>query len=403
MSAPIVVVGAGQSGLQVAEALRSEGWPGRIVVVGDEAHLPYHRPPLSKAYLLGEASEAQLTIRGADALARKAIELVQGTVIAIDRARRSVALADGRELAYAGLALATGARARPLACPGGDGPGVLPLRTLDDCRTIAAALVAARRVVVVGGGFIGLEFAAVARSKGRDVVVLELADRLMARVVAPVVSDFYAGLHRARGVDVVTGCGDITVERSGTTVAAVRAGGREHPADLVVAGVGIVPNVELAAAAGLPVDRGVVVDACSRTPDPTIVACGDCTATRLADGTLRRLESVQNAVEQAKAAAASLLGRARPFTAAPWFWSDQFDAKLQMVGSAAGHDRMVLRGRPADGRFAAFYFRAGVLVGVDTVNRPQEHMVGRKLLDRDITPSAEQAADEGFALASLVG
>ncbi len=299
MTAPMVIVGGGQSGLQVAEALRGEGWPGRIVIVGDESQLPYHRPPLSKAYLLGEAGEAQLTIRSADALARKAIELVRGIpAIAIDRARRCVALADGRELRYAGLALATGARARPLACPGGTGPGVLPLRTLDDCRTIAASLVAAQRVVVVGGGFIGLEFAAVARSKGKAVAVLELADRLMARVVAPVVSDFYARLHRGRGVDVITGCGDVAVERTAAAIAGVRAGGRPYPADLVVAGVGIVPNVELAAAAGLEVDGGIVVDACSRTGDPAIVACGDCTATRRSDGTLRRLESVQNATEQ---------------------------------------------------------------------------------------------------------
>lgn len=399
----MVIVGAGQSGLQVAEALRGEGWTGRIVIVGDESHLPYHRPPLSKAYLLGEAGDAQLTIRGADALARKSIELVQGIpVVAIDRARRCVALADGRELRYAGLALATGARARPLACSGGTGPGVLPLRTLDDCRMIAAALVAAQRVVVVGGGFIGLEFAAVARTKGKAVTVLELADRLMGRVVAPVVSDFYARLHRKRGVDVVTSCGDIAVERSGTAVAAVRAGGCLYAADLVVAGVGIVPNAELAAAVGLEVDGGIVVDACSRTSDPAIVACGDCTATRRRDGTLRRLESVQNAVEQAKAAAAALVGRDRPFTAAPWFWSDQYDAKLQMVGTAAGHDRMVLRGSPSGERLAAFYYRAGALVGVDTVNRPQEHMTGRKLLDRGITPTAEQVADEGFSLAGLV-
>jgi 3-phenylpropionate/trans-cinnamate dioxygenase ferredoxin reductase subunit len=400
----MVIVGAGQSGLQVAEALRSEGWPGRIVVVGDEAHLPYHRPPLSKAYLLGEAGEAQLTIRSADALARKAIELLPGTVaVAIDRARRRIALAGGRELPYASLALATGGRPRPLACPGAAGPGVLALRTLDDCRAIAAALVAAQRVVVIGGGFIGLEFAAVARSKGKAVTVLELADRLMARAVAPVVSDFYARLHRGRGVAVITGCGDIAIERNGGAIGGVRAGGLLIPADLVVAGVGIVPNVELAAAAGLAVDCGIVVDACSRTSDPSIVACGDCTATRLPDGALRRLESVQNAVEQAKAAAASLVGRDKPFTAAPWFWSDQYDTKLQMVGTSAGHDRMLLRGSPPGERFAAFYFRAGKLIGIDTVNRPQEHMTGRKLLDRGITPTPEQVADEGFALASLVG
>ncbi|RTL54494.1 MAG: pyridine nucleotide-disulfide oxidoreductase [Rhodocyclaceae bacterium] len=400
----MIVIGAGQSGLQVAEALRSESWEGPIVMIGDEAHAPYHRPPLSKAYLLGEASEAQLTIRGPEALARKNIELMSGAhVAAIDRVAKTVTLGDGRSLAYTGLAIATGSRPRPLPVPGADLPGVFPLRTLDDCRAISIALESAHNVVVIGGGFIGLEFAAVARKKGKNVVVLEAADRLMARVVAPVISDFYRDLHTAHGASIVLGAKVTELHGENGKVALVHtASGVAFPADLVIAGIGILPNTELAAAAGLEVEGGIVVDACSRTADPAIVASGDCTAVRLADSGLRRLESVQNAIEQGKAAAAALMGKEKPFTAKPWFWSDQYDVKLQMVGLSAGHDQVVIRGSVAEGKFSAFYFKAGKLIGIDSANRPQDHMAGRKLLDKDVWPTPQQAADEHVNLADLL-
>lgn len=401
---PMVIVGAGQSGLQAAESLRSEGWEGPILMIGAESHAPYQRPPLSKAYLLGEASEAQLTIRGPEALARKNIELLTGVgVTGIDRAAKTVTLSDGRSIAYQGLVIATGSRPRPLPIPGADLANVFPLRTLDDCRAVGSILETAQNVVVIGGGFIGLEFAAVARKKGKNVVVLEAAERLMARVVAPVISDFYANLHRDKGVGIILGAKVTELRGEEGQVRMVHtASGVAYPADLVIAGIGIIPNTELASAAGLEVEAGIVVDACSRTADAAIVACGDCTAVRQADGSLRRLESVQNAIEQGKAAAAALMGKDKPFLAKPWFWSDQYDVKLQMVGGSAGHDQVVIRGSLAEAKFSAFYFKAGQLIGIDSANRPQDHMAGRKLLDKGISPSAEQAADENFNLNDLL-
>ncbi|HUI96470.1 MAG TPA: FAD-dependent oxidoreductase [Xanthobacteraceae bacterium] len=403
MTDPIIIVGASQAGVQIAESLRQDGYDGPVTLIGDEPHPPYQRPPLSKALLTGETTEDRLVLRGPELLAKKNVDLLTRTrATAIDRAGRRVQLADGRELAYRGLALTTGGRPRTLPIPGADLDGVVTLRTIEDSRRIGAGIARAERVAVVGGGFIGLEIAAAARKAGKPVVVFEALDRLLARSSAPFVSEFFLDVHRGYGVDVRLATAVAAIDGKGRAEAVVTADGRAHPADLVVVGVGLVPNAELAQASGLACDRGIIVDDCSRTEDAAVVAAGDCTARRLADGTLLRLESVQNAIEQGKSAAAALIGKARPFTAAPWFWSDQYDVRLQMAGLTAGHDQIVVRGDRAAQRFSVCYFRGEKLIALDSINRSPDHGAARRLLDRGLSPSFAQAADESFALMSLL-
>jgi 3-phenylpropionate/trans-cinnamate dioxygenase ferredoxin reductase subunit len=394
--------------------LRADKYEGGIVMLGSEPHVPYNRPPLSKKWLLEPMEFASLAFRGPEALARRNLDLRLGrSAIAIDRATRTVQLDDGSTLGYAGLALATGARLRRLPVPGGMLGKVFGLRTVDDARAIAAALddcaAAGEALVVVGGGFIGLEVAAAARKRDVPATVLEGLPRLMSRVVAPIVSEAALRVHRAHGVEFVFGArvtelvahGDGQAE--GGRVRAVRtADGREFPAGLVVVGIGVDPEDGIAAAAGIACERGIIVDDCARTSDPLVVAAGDCCARRLADGTLLRLESVQNAVEQGKAAAAALLGQEKPFTASPWFWSDQYDLKLQMAGLSMGYDEVVTRGDLGKPAFSAYYFRAGRLIAVDSLSRIPDHMQARKLLDRGLLPTPAQVADEAFDLGSLL-
>ena len=406
MTAGVVIVGAGQAGFQVAASLRGDGYAGPVTLLGTEPHPPYQRPPLSKGLLLGKMARERLLFRQPDFYAAQAIDLRLGTTVTeIDRAARTVATTAGERIPYAALVLATGTRVRPLPVPGADLGGVLYLRTIDECEDLGRRIAAAERVVVIGGGFIGLEVAAAVRLLGKPVTVLEAADRLMGRVVAPVISAFYADLHRARGVELVLDARIAALEGDEGRVRAVAMtdGGR-HPADLVVVGIGVLPNIELAQAAGLPCANGIVVDAQGRTADPAIYAAGECTShpSRFAGGMVR-LESVQNAVDQAKTVAATILGRAAAYDEVPWFWSDQYEVKLQMVGLSAGHDQQVLRGDPATGRFSVVYFRAGRPIAIDSVNRPGDHMAGRRLLaaGRPLTP--EQAADEAFELKRALG
>jgi 3-phenylpropionate/trans-cinnamate dioxygenase ferredoxin reductase subunit len=376
-------------------------------MVGEEPRGPYHRPPLSKGFISGETSAAQLVMRSPEAIARKNIELITGVrVTAINRRESQVALDDGRRLDYAGLALATGSRNRVLPMPGAEFAGVISLRSLDDAVHLVQELGQAQNMVIIGGGFIGLEVAASARKKGKTVVVLEALDRLVARVLAPPVSAFYAQLHRDHGVTVELGAKVAELIGSNGRIAGVRtADGKEHPADVLLIGIGIIPNSDPAAASGLECMENhgaIIVDGCGRTSDPLIVAAGDCTARRLPNGSLLRLESVQNALEQGKSAAAALLGKDRPFVASPWFWSDQYDVKLQMVGLSAGYDNVVMRGRSEDGKFSAFYYRCERLLSIDSINQSQVHLPGRKLLDKGISPTLAQAADENFALNALL-
>jgi 3-phenylpropionate/trans-cinnamate dioxygenase ferredoxin reductase subunit len=406
--APILIVGAGQAGVQIAESLRQEGYGDELLLIGNESHPPYQRPPLSKKWLLEPGAYSALALRGAEALARRRIALrLDSEVSAIDRSASQLLLATGERLDYSKLALATGAAARALPVPGAGLGQVLTLRSIGDSAAISEAIrrcaAAARPVVVIGGGFIGLEVAASARKLGAAVTVLEGLPRLMSRVTAPIVSDAFERVHRAHGVDLVFGAQVTRLLGGADGVEAVcTADGREYEAGCVIVGIGVVPDDRLAAAAGLLCERGILVDDCARTSDASIVAAGDCTARRLADGRLLRLESVQNAVEQAKSAAAALLGSERPFVAAPWFWSDQYDIKLQMVGLSHGYDQVVTRGDLEKPAFSAFYFRAGRLIAVDSLSRVQDHMQSKRLLDHGLSPTPEQAADPQFELQSLL-
>jgi 3-phenylpropionate/trans-cinnamate dioxygenase ferredoxin reductase subunit len=407
-AAGVLIIGSGQAGVQAAEALRTGGYTAPITMLGDEPIGPYHRPPLSKAWLAGEVDAAQLVMRSAEVLARKTITLRTGVrVVSIDRGAQVVHLDSGEALPYHGLVLATGSRPRALNLPGADAPNVLPLRTRADADAISAELQACAAqglpVVVVGGGFIGLEVAATARKKGLAVTVVEMAPRLLGRVLAPMLSDWYAELHRGHGVTVELGVGVAGIDTEGGRATAVRGtAGQRWPAGLVLVGIGVEANDDLARAAGLECERGIVVDACARTADPAVVAAGDCTARRQGDGTLLRLESVNNATEQGKSAAAALLGQPRPFTGTPWFWSDQYDRKLQMAGLSTGSDDWVLRGSLQAPGFSVWHFKGGRLIAVDTVNAAKEHLLARKLLDAGRLPTPAQVADTGFDLASVL-
>jgi 3-phenylpropionate/trans-cinnamate dioxygenase ferredoxin reductase subunit len=395
-----VIVGAGQCGGQAAASLRELGYAGRIVLVGAESHPPYQRPPLSKRYLAGQLAAERTWLRPSAWYAEHGIETRLGSAAtAIDRTAARVELADGSSIAYDRLLLATGSRPRPLAVPGAGLQNVFTLRGLDDAQRIRAAMAPGKRLVVIGGGYIGLEVASVAVELGLHVTVLEAADRLLARVTSPPVSAYFEQLHRDRGVQIACGSPVTALEGDGR-VSAVTCGAARHPADVVVAGIGIVPNTELASAAGIVCDDGILVNERLATSAPNIYAAGDCARHPCPLlGRRVRLESVQNAVDQAKAAAASICGVERPYDEVPWFWSHQYDVRLQSVGLRQEGETMVERGSPADHRFAVFYLRDGVLTGVDAVNMTREYMACRKLVAQRARLPVEQLADPAAPLA----
>jgi len=382
----VVIVGAGQGGFQAAASLRAEGYAEPITLIGDEPHLPYQRPPLSKEYLLGKQPIEKAELRPRAFFEAQSIDLrLDDRVTEIDRANHNVNLASGVTVPYANLVLAAGARVRKLQTG-----GVLYLRGRDDAIEIKQRLDAARTVAIVGGGFIGLEIAAAACALGLRVTVIETQPRLMPRVVAPLISDFYRELHSSHGVEILFG---------------------DHPipaADLVVAGIGVVPNDDLARAAGLACSNGIAVDQYLRTADQNIYAIGDCAehASPYA-GDRIRLESVQNAVDQAKCAAANIAGRIQPYHAVPWFWTHQFDIMLQMAGLSAGAEQAVSRGDPHSGKFSVYYFKQVALkvcklIAIDSINRPADHILARKLLAANAAVTPEQASDENFDLKALL-
>jgi 3-phenylpropionate/trans-cinnamate dioxygenase ferredoxin reductase subunit len=379
----IVVIGGGQAGAQALQSLRQGGYAGALTLVGDEPALPYQRPPLSKAYMKGEMTEERLYFRPAPWYQDQNIEVILSTPAkSVDRANRTVELAHGGHLDYDALIIATGSRPRVLPTKGATLHGVHDLRDLSDVERIRPNMIAGRKMVIVGAGYIGLEAAAVARQMGLDVTVLEMAPRVLARVTSPVMSDFFETEHRAQGVQILTGARlDHLDGDGGKVTAAILADGARIDADIVLVGIGILPNEELARDAGIACNNGILVDRDARTSDPRVFAAGDCASRPLVHyGRSGRLESVHNAIEQGKLAAAAILGKPRPVEDCPWFWSDQYDLKLQIAGLNQDYDEIVVRGDPKDRKFAAFYLRNGTLIAVDAINSPPEFLASKKLI-----------------------
>ena len=398
-----IIAGAGHAGGQTAISLRQAGYEGRIVVCGDEPAPPYQRPPLSKKYLSGELALERVFLRPESFYSRNDIELRLGNAVReIDREGRTVRLEDGDSLAFTDLVVATGSRPRRLDAPGADLGNIFYLRTLADSDVIRNALVAGRRLAVVGGGYIGLEIASTARGLGLEVCVIEAADRILGRVTAPEMSAYYTSAHRARGVDIRLSTSIAAFEGDGT-VEAVDCGDETIPADVVVVGIGIVPEQELAASAGIRCDDGIVVDERCATSADHVYAVGDCTRhPNPVLGRTLRLESVHNALEQARTAAANIAGTPTKYEQVPWFWSDQFDLKLQMVGMSQGYDTIVQRGSMDADDFAMFYLKDGVLIAVDAVNRPREFMACRKLVPERPRIDPAKLADESVPMKEMI-
>ena len=398
----VVVIGAGQAGASLVARLRAEGHDGPITLLGSEPAIPYQRPPLSKAYLMGEIDGDRLSLRPAAWYADHAITLRTGTTVtAIDPAGRTLALSDGTTLAYDALALTTGARARRLpAAIGGELDGVLTMRDRADADRMAPRLVPGARVLIIGGGYIGLEAAAVCATRGLRVTLIEMAPRILQRVAAPQTSDWFRALHRSHGVEIRESTGLDRLIGDSRVTAARLADGTELALDFALVGVGIIPNAELAAAAGLATDNGIVTDSHCRTSDPHIWAAGDC-ATLDWQGTRIRLESVGNAIDQAECAALNILGRATPYVPQPWFWSDQYDCKLQIAGLNLGYDNVHVRLTDADSR-SHWYYRGDRLIAVDAINDSRAYMIGKRLIEMGKSPPPAVVTDAATDLKPLL-
>ena len=403
MSKTVVIAGAGHGAGQVVASLKQHKFDGRIVMIGDEPYLPYQRPPLSKKYLAGGMPPERLYFKPESFYDDPQIDVLLDTrVTSIDRPGRTVATDGGREIAYDKLVLALGSRVREVPVEGADLPCIHYLRSIADVDAIREDMLSRKNAVIVGAGYIGLEVAAVCCQHGLSVTVIELADRVMSRVVSPNVSDYYQLQHTERGVKLLLSTGLTGFEGKRRVRQVLTSTGQTLPADFVVVGVGILPNTELAAEAGLECDDGIVVDDRCQTADPDIFAIGDCTSHPNAIyGRRLRLESVHNALEQAKTAASNICGVESHYSQVPWFWSDQFDIKLQIAGLSEGYDEVVLRGDPAGGSFACFYLTDGVLIAVDAINSPREFMQSKKLIASGARPDPVKLADPEALLKDL--
>jgi len=407
-TASLLIIGAGHAGSELAVQARQQGWQGRITLLSAEPNLPYHRPPLSKTYLTGKVDANALLLRPRSVYDQANVDVrLDSAVTHIDRQQQRVTLQDGSDMSYDALALCTGGRARHWTCAGfGDGQAgnLYYLRTLADADALRARLHPGSLLAVIGGGYIGLEVAASARSLGAQVTLLEAETRLLSRAASAQLSDVYATVHRDHGVAIRTATQIVGVDGNaqGEILALHCNDGTRLDVDLIVAGIGMTPNVDLAQRAGLEIDIGIVVDACGRTSDPRVFAAGDCTVHDSARyGRRIRLESVPNALEQARVAAHALCGKSHAH-GVPWFWSDQYDVKLQMAGLTQSHDAVALRGSLAQRNFITFYLRAGRVLAVEAVNRPADFMAGRKLIEIGAVVQAEQLADPARPLRDLL-
>lgn len=401
-----VIVGAGHGGAQAAISLRQQGFTGTIALVGAEASLPYERPPLSKEYLTGEKPFERLLIRPAEFWAEKDVKLVPGTrIVSVDPADRQITAADGTAIGYQHLIWAAGGTPRRLACEGADLAGVHVLRTRADSDAILADAGHARHVVIIGGGYIGLEAAASLRKLGKSVTVLEALPRVLARVAGDAISTFFQDEHRRQGVDIRLNARVARLDRrDGRVSAVILDDGTTLPADLMIAGIGIVPETGPLTEAGAAGTNGVKVDAFCQTSLDGIYAIGDCAAFPCvwADGAIMRVESVQNAADQAVTAARHIMGDSRPFDALPWFWSNQYDLKLQTVGLSAGHDRTILRGDPSTRSFSVIYLKNGQVIALDCVNAAKDFAFGRKLVMEGVRAAEADLANTAIALNALL-
>jgi len=392
----MIIVGGGQAGAQAVDTLRREGFTGRLVLICEEPELPYQRPPLSKKFLSAELAADRLLFRHRSFYQEHGVELMLGVrAVRLDPSQRQIELSDGQTLAYGQLLLCLGAVARRITCPGADLLGVHYLRNLADVAPLRAAFKPGARAVVIGGGYIGLETAATARKMGCEVTVLEMADRVMNRVVSSCVSQYFAQVHQTQGIDLKCGVRVVAVEGRERAEYVLCADGSRFAADIVVVGVGAIANTELAESAGLACDDGICVDEYCSTSVPGIYAAGDCTnhpSPRF--GRRVRLESVDNAFEQSKTAALNMLGRPTVHDRVPWFWSDQFDNKMLIVGLTYGHDTQVVRGDPKSRSFSVCYLKERELLAVEAVNHSKDYMAARKLI-------AERAVMDPAKLADL--
>lgn len=398
----IVIVGAGQAGASLAAKLRALGHAGPVTLIGEEPQPPYQRPPLSKAYLLGEMDLERLYLRAPAFWDEQAVTLRLGTPVeAIDTRARTVRLAGGETLSYDELALTTGSRPRRLpAAIGGDLANVFTVRTLADVDDMAPGFRKGARALIVGGGYIGLEAAAVAAKLGLQVTLIEAAPRILQRVASPETADYFRRLHEAHGVRILEGTGLAQLTGKDAVTGAILVDGTEIPADLVIVGIGILPNAELAEAAGIALENGIRTDELGRTSAPHVWAAGDCASFPQGDARIR-LESVGNAIDMADTVAANILGAATPYQAKPWFWSDQYDVKLQIAGLNTGYDRIVTR-EGEGGAVSFWYYRGATLLALDAMNDARAYMIGKRLIEAGRSPDPTLIADPAADLKALL-